>query len=63
MSTGAIRAPGTPRHLLNRKEGESAMPRWACQDCGDAYISEPPDTGLCPTCQQQHDHDHDTAWR
>jgi len=35
------------------------MPEWACRTCGDAYFSEPPDTGLCTTCQQQHDQDHD----
>jgi rubredoxin len=37
------------------------MARWACQNCGDAYISEPPDSGLCATCQQQHDNETRTT--
>ena len=36
------------------------MCEWACQRCGEAYLSNPPETGLCTACQQedeQHEQD------
>lgn len=38
------------------------MGGWACRDCGDAYFSEPPDTGLCTTCRQHHDKTDNSAY-
>ncbi len=29
------------------------MCEWACRQCGEAYLSNPPETGLCTACQQQ----------
>jgi hypothetical protein len=29
------------------------MCEWACRRCGEAYLSNPPEDGLCTACQQQ----------
>jgi hypothetical protein len=33
------------------------MCEWACQGCGEAYLSNPPEIGLCTACQQDDQHD------
>lgn len=33
------------------------MCEWACQRCGEAYLSNQPEIGLCTACQQDDEQD------
>jgi hypothetical protein len=35
--------------LLDQPDGN----QWACERCGAAYFSTPPDDGLCPACRPE----------
>ncbi len=35
------------------------MCEWACQRCREAYLSNPPETGLCTACPQNDEQDED----
>jgi hypothetical protein len=35
------------------------MCEWACQRCGEAYLSNPPETGLCTARQQDDEQNQD----